>query len=282
MRYFECSVSLRRCFSLHRFCTLAFPRHYVAYYAHVKAPFKASLGRCNRIFIPSYSFSSVANNRTCWSCNRLVPNVAFFCECGMLQPFNDNWTYFDVLGYSCPQIVVDINDLTDRMRRTQRILHPDKFSKKSSYERKIASDASALVNKAYDILRKPVSRFEYILNLHGISTDDSCFQKSDNSVFLSEVMQIREEVEEVIYTITNFDGSGSDLSALTNNLSKLVNDLRRRLNDEEKTIVSNIEKSDWSSALVSLSQYKYIMKIQEQLREHELIWKQLGINVTTA
>ncbi|CAH8465252.1 unnamed protein product [Heterobilharzia americana] len=177
------------------------------------------------------------------------------------QPFNDNWTYFDVLGYSCPQIVVDINDLTDRMRRTQRILHPDKFSKKSSYERKIASDASALVNKAYDILRKP---------------------KSDNSVFLSEVMQIREEVEEVIYTITNFDGSGSDLSALTNNLSKLVNDLRRRLNDEEKTIVSNIEKSDWSSALVSLSQYKYIMKIQEQLREHELIWKQLGINVTTA
>nr|CAH8823649.1 unnamed protein product [Trichobilharzia regenti] len=201
-------------------------------------------------------------------------------ELQQLQPLNINWTYFDVLGYSSPQPVIDISELTDRMRQCQKILHPDKFSGKSSYEVALASDASSFINKAYDVLQKPVKRYEYILDLHGMSTDNPEFQKLDNSVFLSEVMDIIEEVRDVIDRITNLSRSGN-IVELTNDLSRLVCDLHQRLDDQEKIVIDFIKNSDWSNALVYFSQYKYILKVLEELREHELTWKKLGIDVST-
>ncbi|TNN05959.1 Iron-sulfur cluster co-chaperone protein HscB [Schistosoma japonicum] len=158
----------------------------------------ASLSRYNCIYVTSHVYSSIISSRTCWNCKRLLKDLDFFCECGKVQPVNTNWSYFEVLGYSNPQPIIDVADLSDRMRQSQKLLHPDKFSGKSPYEKKLALDASAFINKAYSCLQKPVERYEYILRLHGMSTDNLDLRKSGDLDFLSEVMDKREKVEEVV------------------------------------------------------------------------------------
>ncbi|CAH8440787.1 unnamed protein product [Schistosoma rodhaini] len=244
----------------------------------------SKLCRCRSLAIPCHChniFNSASSFRTCWSCSRLVKDLAFFCECGKVQPVSSNWSYFDVLGYPNPEPVIDVIELGDRMRQTQKLLHPDKFSAKTQYEKELASDASAYVNKAYSCLQRPVERYEYLLHLHGVSTDDVDFRKSDDTEFLSEVMNIREKVEEVIHDVSNLSRSEKTVSGLSDTISELVGELRQRLDDEEKIIISLISKSDWAGALISLSRFKYILKVFEELREYETAWKQLGINVTT-
>ncbi|KAH8849772.1 Co-chaperone protein HscB like [Schistosoma japonicum] len=236
--------------------------------------------RYNCIYVTSHVYSSIISSRTCWNCKRLLKDLDFFCECGKVQPVNTNWSYFEVLGYSNPQPIIDVADLSDRMRQSQKLLHPDKFSGKSPYEKKLALDASAFINKAYSCLQKPVERYEYILRLHGMSTDNLDLRKSGDLDFLSEVMDKREKVEEVVHTISDFKSSKKSISELSNSINELVVDLRQWLSDEEKSVIALIKKSDWSCALISFSRFKYILKIFEELREHELAWRQLGINVT--
>ncbi|CAI2725293.1 unnamed protein product [Schistosoma spindalis] len=153
------------------------------------------------------------------------------------------------------------------MRQTQKLLHPDKFSAKTQYEKDLASDASAYVNKAYSCLQKPVERYEYLLHLHGVSTDNVDFKKSDDTEFLLEVMNISEKVEDVIHNVLNPSRSEKTLGELSSTISELVSEL--------------LQRSDWAGALISLSRFKYILKVFEELREHEFAWKQLGINITT-
>ncbi|CAH8467449.1 unnamed protein product [Schistosoma turkestanicum] len=196
------------------------------------------------------------------------------------QPVNPNWSYFEIFGYPSPEPVVDLTELASRMRETQKLLHPDKFSGKTQYEKELASDASAFVNKAYSCLQKPVERYEYLLHLHGMSTDNLDFKNSDDMEFLSQVMDIREKVEEAVHDVMNFSSSEKNVSELSDTIHELVGDLHQRLSSEEKTVVDSIGKSDWLGALMSLSRFKYILKILEELREHEFAWKKLGINVT--
>nr|AAW25777.1 SJCHGC06898 protein [Schistosoma japonicum] len=113
-----------------------------------------------------------------------------------------------------------------------------------------------------------------------MSTDNLDLRKSGDLDFLSEVMDKREKVEEVVHAISDFKSSKKSISELSNSINELVVDLRQWLSDEEKSVIALIKKSDWSCALISFSRFKYILKIFEELREHELAWRQLGINVT--
>ncbi|CAH8476753.1 unnamed protein product [Schistosoma mattheei] len=280
LRLFSC-LTLLEFSKLCRFRSLTFPCHCHKYFSYNTNRLAVSLSRHNRSYITSYVHNSASSFRTCWSCSRLVKDLSFFCECGKVQPVSPNWSYFNVLGYPNPEPVIDVIDLGDRMRQTQKLLHPDKFSAKTQYEKDLASDASAYINKAYSCLQKPVERYEYLLHLHGVSTDNVDFKKSDDTEFLSEVMNIREKVEEVIRDVLSPSRSEKSLSELYGTVRELVSELRQRLNDEEKIIINLISKSDWTGALISLSRFKYILKVFEELREYEFAWKQLGINVTT-
>jgi len=67
----------------------------------------------------------------CWQCGRNIDDVAerYFCDCGVVQPPLAARSYFDVMGVK-ETFDIDLNELTEKYRGLQRILHPDKYSQK--------------------------------------------------------------------------------------------------------------------------------------------------------
>lgn len=226
-------------------------------------------------YLMGKSYTSVKTSRVCWNCNRSILCVDFFCECGAIQPLDESRNYFDLFGYSDFQISIDSNDLSDRMKKLQRILHPDKFTGKSEYEQVISSDISALVNKAFLILQKPLTRYEYILFLNGFA--DQLESPVQNDIdFLINIMDLNEEMERILNMLYSDKKNNVELST---GLENLIQNVYAKMKEQESGIIEKLNNSDWLDSVLFVSRYKYLLKILESINEHELEWKKLGINV---
>lgn len=90
---------------------------------------------------------------------------------------------------------VDMNALTGRYRELQRTVHPDKYANASDAERRISMQMAARVNEGYQLLRNPLSRARYLLELRGVQFNDS--DTAFDPEFLMEQMELRERLADV-------------------------------------------------------------------------------------
>jgi molecular chaperone HscB len=72
-------------------------------------------------------------------------------------------------------------------------LHPDRFASSPAAERVAALSRSRALNDAYQTLKKPVARAEYMLARAGVTIGDN--EQLDPG-FLMEVLELREELAE--------------------------------------------------------------------------------------
>src|SRR5579871_5622776 len=75
-----------------------------------------------------------------------------------------------------------------------RVVHPDYHVTSSEAELSASLELSALLNEAYNILRDPFRRADYLLGLEGGPTASEHKQLPPN--FLAEMLEAREEVEQ--------------------------------------------------------------------------------------
>uniref|UniRef100_A0A3B3DEI0 HscB mitochondrial iron-sulfur cluster cochaperone n=1 Tax=Oryzias melastigma TaxID=30732 RepID=A0A3B3DEI0_ORYME len=101
----------------------------------------------------------------CWNCKHLLDNVpAFFCNsCKVIQPPEEGASYFKILDCDYT-FSLDTQKLQKRYLELQRSLHPDNYSQRSVREREFSESQSALVNRAYRTLLKPLSRGLYMVS----------------------------------------------------------------------------------------------------------------------
>jgi len=93
---------------------------------------------------------------------------------------------------------VDLQQLSSIYQTLQKTVHPDKFAHASEQEQRIAVQKSAEINDAYQTLKQPLQRAEYMLIQRGV--DMPAEQKSfSDTVFLMRQMELRESLEEVKY-----------------------------------------------------------------------------------
>lgn len=111
---------------------------------------------------------------------------------------------------------VDFDTLTARYRRLQQQAHPDRFRSAGERERRLAVQYSALVNEAFETLRTPVKRAQYLLRLAGV---DASFENTtfNDPAFLMEQMMLREQLAELKQSAT----PEQDLDALAERLRKV-------------------------------------------------------------
>ena len=85
--------------------------------------------------------------------------------------------------------------LDKRYREIQAQVHPDKFVQAGDAERRVSLQWATRVNEAYQTLKKPLSRAQYVLSLagHGV---DAANNTAMSSEFLIEQMEWREAVAE--------------------------------------------------------------------------------------
>ncbi|CAG5130975.1 unnamed protein product [Candidula unifasciata] len=189
--------------------------------------------------------------RHCWNCGRNTnpTRELFFCDCGVVQKPACELTYFDLMQLK-PSFDIDTKSLGDMFRETQKRLHPDKFSGKKQEEIDLAQQQSALLNKAYNTLLKPLSRAIYLLELQNIEISEK--DNFTDPQFLMEIMEINEQISAA--------KKPSDVEA-----SEKLSDAR--IEECIKEISEHYKKNAWNDMKKATIKLRYYTTIQERINE---------------
>jgi molecular chaperone HscB len=99
---------------------------------------------------------------------------------------------FALLGLA-PAYDIDLAALERAFFERSKALHPDRVAGAPVAERVAALSRSRALNDAYQLLKKPVSRAEYLLERAGVTIGDN--ERLDPA-FLMEILELREELAE--------------------------------------------------------------------------------------
>ncbi len=91
---------------------------------------------------------------------------------------------------------VDTGALMQRYRELQQVVHPDRFASSSEQERRLSLQYATHINEGLRILKDPLERARYMLELKGVHWDDDQATLSDPE-FLMQQMELRESLAEV-------------------------------------------------------------------------------------
>src|SRR5438094_10567722 len=104
------------------------------------------------------------NERGCWRCLAEAGEVLVCPRCAAIQPLAPGADLFGILGLP-RRLGVDLSDLEERYHAASRAVHPDRHQTGDAGDREFSLAASAAVNRAYRVLRDPVARGRYWLEL---------------------------------------------------------------------------------------------------------------------
>ncbi|MEW6982241.1 co-chaperone HscB [Colwelliaceae bacterium 6471] len=105
--------------------------------------------------------------------------------------------YFELFGLET-QFKIDVNVLTEKYQSLQKTIHPDRFAHASKQEQLLAVQKSSMINDAFQTLKNPLKRAQYMLEVRGTQMPNEQASFSDNA-FLMRQMELREMLAEVKY-----------------------------------------------------------------------------------
>jgi len=103
--------------------------------------------------------------------------------------------HFELFGLPL-SFELDHAQLSARYRDLQSAAHPDRFANASDHERRLSMEHATNINEAFNTLRLPLSRAQYMLELAGV-VDEGESNTAMDPMFLMEQMELRERLAEV-------------------------------------------------------------------------------------
>lgn len=157
--------------------------------------------------------------------------------------------HFELFGLPS-QFKLDGSLLSSQFRELQKRFHPDNFATGSERDRLMAVQKAAQINDAYQVLKNPISRAEYILAEQGVEIRGEQ-QTMQDPMFLMEQMELREELEEIA------DKSDPE-SALFDFDSKVSKMYKQHLASVEQELDDGL----WTEAADRVRKLKFIAKLK--------------------
>lgn len=130
---------------------------------------------------------------TCWQCGTPDTGSLFCRYCDGLQ--SPKLDYFGFFGME-RRLMLDPEHLKRQFYTLSRLLHPDKYTKRSEIERRNSLDAAAILNDGYRILRDPIERAEYVLRGEGFEVGEQR-SKDVPPELLEEVFELNMALDEL-------------------------------------------------------------------------------------
>ena len=148
--------------------------------------------------------------------------------------------YFTLFGLPA-RYQLDTQALSLRFQDLQRQYHPDKFASGSQAEQLAAVQQSATINQAWQTLRHPLMRAEYLLSLHGFDLASEQHTVRDTA-FLMEQLELREELDEMFDTrhqlmVEQLDNETWDAAADTVRKLRFLDKLRSSAEQLEEKLL---------------------------------------------
>ncbi|MEE9683863.1 co-chaperone HscB [Lelliottia amnigena] len=164
--------------------------------------------------------------------------------------------YFTLFGLPA-QYSIDLPALTIRFQDLQRQFHPDKFASGTPAEQLAAVSQSATINQAWQTLRNPLARAEYLLSLHGFDLTSEQHTVRDTA-FLMEQLELREELDEI--------GQAKDEARL----ESFIQRVKGMFDSRHQQMVEQLNHETWDVAADSVRKLRFLDKLRssaEQLEE---------------
>ncbi|KAF0695047.1 Aste57867_14105 [Aphanomyces stellatus] len=198
----------------------------------------------------------VSWHETCWKCGSETGCCEFFCaKCSHIQPLQAEGAcnYFKIFGIP-ESFEINAKKVEKLYWALQKKMHPDLYGSKSQTEKEMSIVNSALVNQAYNLLKAPTSRANYMLHLHGIDA------LGENSTFvdpavLMEIMEAREAVEEC----TTVEGLIPHKTENAKQINRCIKQLTEALDTHE----------DFEASKKLTVELQYLVKLSDAILEKE-------------
>ena len=158
-------------------------------------------------------------------------------------------SHFALFGL-VPAFALDVERLEAAYRDIQSKVHPDRFAQAGDAERRASMQMTIRVNEAYRVLRSPLLRAKYILELNGVDTGFETNTAMPRE-FLVEQMELRERLEEA--------KSGADLDAIARGLAA------ERLAIENRIQEMIDEKRDFPCATDLVRKLMFLDRLGEEI-----------------
>src|SRR5436305_3772203 len=121
-------------------------------------------------------------------------------------------------------------------------LHPDKYVNASPADQALSLKGSSELNDAYRVLRDPVARVEYLLELEGMRKEGEHKQQAPPEL-LEEVFELNESLDE----LREAKASRSDLAALRSRLESAEKNFQGKLGEVDAQL--QVAAREWDGAL---------------------------------
>ncbi len=164
--------------------------------------------------------------------------------------------YFALFGLSVGY-GVDTALLASRYQQLQRQFHPDRYVLHAESQRLVALQQSLTINDAYQTLKHPLKRAEYILLLQGIDINNAQQSMSD-SAFLTEQFILREELN----AMAEQPGAESVLPDFAAKLAAMSRQCMAQMLHE-------FDCQHWPQAAESVRKLYFFGKLQQQVEDLE-------------
>lgn len=168
--------------------------------------------------------------------------------------------YFQLFNIT-PSFELDLNELSSSYQALQKTAHPDNFAHTSEQEQRLAVQKSAQINDAYQTLKSPLKRAEYMLIERGVDMPDEQQTFADTG-FLMHQMELREMLEDI-------QSSSNPEAALNDAQMILDTEYLALLNMMQTQLAENNQASN-SLACDNLRKLKFYQKLNidvERLEE---------------
>ena len=142
---------------------------------------------------------------------------------------------------------VDVEDLANRHRAIIARVHPDQFAHKSVMEQRVALQWAPFANEAFDTLKSPIARAQYLLKLNAPELAVEGARVNLPPEFLMQQMQWREALEE------------GDTAGVLVEVAQVQTDNQVQLRDA-------CVQQDWAKLQTILAQAQFIENFIAQLK----------------
>jgi molecular chaperone HscB len=137
---------------------------------------------------------------------------------------------------------IEMNTLEQKFLQLSWKLHPDNFVNASAEEQELSLKRSSEMNDAYRVLRDPVGRVEYLLEIEGTRKEGEQKQQAPPEL-LEEVFELNESLDE----LREAKSIGGDLASLKSKLQSAQQNFQGKLGDVDSQLQAAAKQ--WDAAL---------------------------------
>jgi molecular chaperone HscB len=157
--------------------------------------------------------------------------------------------YFELFGLT-PAFALDQQRLEMNYRELLQRIHPDRHTLGSDSERRLAAQWAGIANEAFQTLKQPLRRAQYLLNLR---VDTAPTEKLPMA-FLIEQMDLRENLQQARH--------GAD----TAKLDSLLCNVQRQCSELMQCLQELFDiKTDYKKAAGLVQQWQFLQKLGDEI-----------------